>query len=223
MALHTKQDFAKLADIRTNDISTYVKRRKIIVRDDGMIDDKESVNKTFLKTRQSLASKKSVIDHIKKFPAANSQTPNEENNDDEFPYFDGATKRGSDEKAPDQTAAALEKLIHFRAEKVERETIKLDIDIAKKRGEIIPSEMVKPIFLQHNQFILTKFKNASDDLIRLIAKRKELTAEEVAEIKSEMVDVINHAIAEAIQMSVSSVDDIVNEFKVKRGAGEKKV
>ena len=220
MALHSKKDFAELCGLPTKNLATYIGRGKVVIGEGDLIDDKNSINKIFLAQRKSKASEQQVINHIKKYPTAKEKE-------------DPAIPPSSDDDEGDElggrihiagkmdTAKALEKLAYFRAEKTERETIRLDLDIQKKRGEVIPSDMVKPIFVRHNQFILTNFKNATDDILARFAKYKELEPEYVAELRGEMIAVINRAVADSVKMSIESVEDIVNEYKVKRGVGER--
>lgn len=221
MALHSKKDFAELCGLPTKNLATYIGRGKVIISEGDLIDDKNPLNKIFLQQRKTKASEQQIISHIKKYPTV------KEKEDSDNPLPDEAA---GDEDEPGgsihvagkmDTAKAIEKLAYFRAEKTERETIRLDLDIQKKRGEVIPSDMVKPIFVRHNQFILTNFKNATDDILARFAKYKELEPEYVAELRGEMIDVINRAVADSVQMSIESVEDIVNEYKIKRGVGER--
>lgn len=219
MALHSKKDFAELCGLPTKNLATYIGRGKVIIGEGDLIDDKNSINKIFLEQRKSKASEQQVINHIKQYPTAKEKedlvtpSPDEDDDDESGGRIHVAGKM--------DTAKALEKLAYFRAEKTERETIRLDLDIQKKRGEVIPSDMVKPIFVRHNQFILTNFKNATDDILARFAKYKELEPEYVAELRGEMIAVINRAVADSVKMSIESVEDIVNEYKVKRGVGER--
>ena len=84
----------------------------------------------------------------------------------------------------------------------------------------MPSELIKPVFLQHNQSILTEYKNATDEIIRIFSKKRSLTVDEVAEIKTDLVKTINNAINNAIIISSKSIDSIISDHSDKRGIGE---
>jgi len=220
MALHSKKDFATLVNLETKNLATYIGRKKVIVGENGLIDDKDPINKAFIKTRSTKQSEKQIINHITKFGKATGADADEDDEPDNGGKIIDLSTPDAAKKSMD-VLESIEKYQKFKAEKVERETYKLDIELAKRRGEIIPAELVKPIFLQHNQFIITTFKNAAEDIIRNIAKIHELSNADVAGLRGDLVKSINQAVKEAIDMSLGSVDDILNEFVVKKGVGQR--
>lgn len=54
---------------------------------------------------------------------------------------------------------STKKLKYLDTIKRTKEIEKLQIEIQKKKGEVVPVELIKPVILQHNQSILTEFKN----------------------------------------------------------------
>lgn len=61
MALYTKKEFADICGLPTKNLSTYIGRGKVIVRDDGMIDDAEGINNLFFSKRGAKAPRASAV------------------------------------------------------------------------------------------------------------------------------------------------------------------
>lgn len=224
MALHTKKQFSDLCGIATNNLSVQIARGKVILTGD-IIDDTIDKNRAFLEKRISKKTIESEISPIAK-------TKNHEQIIIPVPKLsDQKIEQGStDQKfelvSPDEKQSYTEserQLKYLDTVKRKAEIEKLYLDVAKKKGEVIPSELVKPVFLQHNQSIVTEFKNAADDIVRMFAKKKSLTVNEVAEITGELTSSINNAINKATTTTINSVDSIVNDFAEKKGVGERNV
>lgn len=215
MALHSKKQFADLCGIATNNLSVQIARGKVIVVND-LIDDTLEKNKSFFEKR---ASKK---------PANSNQNASSETNTSKI-SVESVVKLPQNPNeliAPSENQSYTEserQLKYLDTLKRQAEIEKLSLDLAKKKGEVIPSELVKPVFLQHNQSIITEFKNVSDEVIRMFAKKKSLTVNEVAEITGELTSCINNAMNKATTATVNAIDSIVNDFAEKKGVGERNV
>jgi uncharacterized protein YjgD (DUF1641 family) len=215
MALHSKKQFADLCGIATNNLSVQIARGKVIVVND-LIDDTLEKNKSFFEKR---ASKK---------PANSNQNASSETNTSKI-SVESVVKLPQNPNeliAPSENQSYTEserQLKYLDTLKRQAEIEKLSLDLAKKKGEVIPSELVKPVFLQHNQSIITEFKNVSDEVIRMFAKKKSLTVNEVAEITGELTSCINNAMNKATNATVNAIDSIVNDFAEKKGVGERNV
>lgn len=211
MALHSKKQFADLCGIATNNLSVQIGRGKVIVVND-LIDDTQEKNKAFLQKRIS-----------KNQPNLNQQTNTSvvltEN-------IINSQKNPIELIQPNENQSYTEserQLKYLDTLKRQAEIEKLSLDVAKKKGEVIPSELIKPVFLQHNQSIITEFKNVTDEIIRMFAKKKSLSVNEVAEITGELTSCINNAMNKATTATVNSIESIVNDFAEKKGVGERNV
>lgn len=224
MALHTKKQFSDLCGIATNNLSVQIARGKVVLTGD-FIDDAIDKNRAFLEKRISKKTIASEIAPIPKIQPVDSVINNISKVTDQQP---GSTTQ--DQKfelvSPDEKQSYTEserQLKYLDTVKRKAEIEKLYLDVAKKKGEVIPSELVKPVFLQHNQSIVTEFKNVADDIVRMFAKKKSLTVNEVAEITGELTSSINNAVNKATATTINSVDSIVNDFAEKKGVGERNV
>lgn len=92
----------------------------------------------------------------------------------------------------------------------------------KLLGKLIPTELVKMVFAQHSQSLVTSFKNGADVLIMDISKRKELTRKENAELNGRLIQIINKSVDEAIKASTKLLNNIIADHTEKRERGERK-
>ncbi len=214
MALLTKKEFSERCGIPTNALSVYVKRKKVQLTGE-LIDDTLDINKAFIvkmvaKMNRGAAKKaeKPIVLEVKE---AKNITENEETTQNE-PLKDGDIP----------TYEASERLLkHLDTLKRAEEIEKLRLDLSKKRGEVVPSELIKPVLLQHNMVITTEFKNGAEDIIRVFSKKRGLSVNEAAEMRGELIRIINDSITRATGGSKKSIEAIVNEFTEKRGVGER--
>lgn len=204
--LYSIDEFASACGMPRKSLMVYVGRKKVIV-EAGKIDDSNDKNKAFL------AKKK--IDPTKQPPPVKEKAPPSTEVKDNSVFETVISHEGQSYTESERQLKYLDTL--KRAKEIE----KLDVEIAKKKGEVIPSELVKPVFLQHNQSIVTEFKNSADEIIRIISKRKDLTVNEVAEITGELIGCINTSINKATKLSIKAVENIIKDFTDKKGVGEK--
>jgi len=206
MALLTRKEFARACGMEQNSVAVYLKREEIIL-EEGFVDTEHPKNKMFLEKRIAKG----------KVPMPTVQTD----------YVGGqvvvSENRGqprTDDGIPDY-AESERKVKYFDALKREKEVEKLQLDIQKKRGEVIPSELIPPVILQHNQSIITAMKNEFDEWLRNHAKKYDLGTNEISEIRTQAVGWINNGMTKATAMSVRAVENIVRDYQEKRGVGER--
>lgn len=203
MSLHTKNEFCELCNLPAKSLAVYILRGKVVLNKQKLIDDTIDKNRAFLekhrsKSGQTEPKQKQIVD------------------------FKEKSTQDTEETSTGQSYTESERqLKYLDTIKRQKEIEKLDIEIAKKRGEVVPSELIKPVFLQHNQSILTEFKNGIDEILRVFAKKSSLSVNQIAELKGEMVQIINHSVNKAIVTSENSVEVIISEHAEKRGVGQK--
>lgn len=211
MALLTKSEFSELCGRKSNWLSTYIGRGEVVATG-NLINDTLDLNKHFLSKHR----KTPEIEQVKETVAK----PVTEKRNDSIKQGDLFEKQtGSEAVVPFSVSET--KLKFLDTQKREEEIAKLKLDNQKKRGEVIPSELIKPVFLRHNQSITTEFKNATDEILRSFSKRKSLSVNEEAELKGELIEIINSSMIKATNLTVSSIDNIINEYALKKGIGER--
>lgn len=219
MAVYTKKEFAELCKQQTNYLSVQISRGKVKLNDAGKIDTEDLHNKAYLEKifgRMDFVPKAAVPKPAKKAPEL--QGEDFEGDDEEDMSMNELL---NDPNRKNLAYPELERIYKYlQGRKIEKEMEVKQIEIEKKKGVVVPSELIKPVFLQHNQFIVTEFKNATDEIIRMIAKKKNLSVNEVAEIRGALTDTINESINKATISSQKNVTNLINDFSDKRGVGQ---
>jgi hypothetical protein len=204
MALLTKKDFAARCNLATRELSTYIKRGKVVCVDD-LIETTNEANRAFLekwsgrnRTRQ-------------KSKAANEvQVPNSEN----------SVNEGNQQEIIPELSESERRLKYLETEKRGREIEKLQIEIDKKKGEVVPSGLLIPLIERHNHFLQAGFVEAGEKFLAIVMKKYEISAADLNDYNSSLARSITSAIDKAIKGSKSSFANIIQEFAVTRGVGE---
>jgi hypothetical protein len=196
MALLSKKEYAELCGMATNALSVYIHpdRSEVIV-ENGYIDSENETNKRFLEKRIAKGKSKSAT-------------------------FEGERKPNNNEGIPSYEES--EQLVKFwDAKKREKEVEKLQIEVSKKKGEVIPSELMKPLILQHNQHILMEQKNADEEMLTMFAHKHSIPGADVAYIREAWINRRNAAVKSATKATVSGVESVIQDYSEKRGVGER--
>jgi hypothetical protein len=220
MPLYTKKEFAYICKLKTKELSVYISRNKVVVEQD-FIDSENDVNKIFIEKREVcfLPPKEDVVipdeNPYKNISKKEKKTPKKEvesenNQDDEV-------EESSDVPTLHKSTILLK---HLDTVKRGKEIEKLQIEIQKKKGEVVPVELIKPVILQHNQSILTEFKNAGDEILRIMSKKYSFSVEDLAYCKGEFVRTINNSMSKAIFATTKSIDLIIQSHIEKKAVGE---
>lgn len=206
MALLSKTEFARICGMESNGLAVYVRREQVNLTPDKMVDTNDPVNIRFLEHRQAKGkARKDLIGGLATAITVQKTEQDVKDDMDGIPEYQDSERR----------------LKYFDAQKREREVSKLEIDIAKKRGELLPIELIPPVLKQHNQNILTSMRNEIEEFLRNTAKKYDISMEDLTALKAQSVSSLNHSIEKAIQNTVRSIDIIVHDYSEKRGVGER--
>ena len=217
MAKYTRREFYELCGVSKAYLANYIKRGTVIIGEDGLIDDKNLYNKAFKDKRVG----------VPKVEEAPKPTPKPTLK----PKKTTATRKRKavPDSSPDRELEESNERWNLDREikqaelrKKEEEIKKLQAQNAKLSGEQIPTELVKVVFSQHFKSVTTAFHQGADNFIATIAKQTDMTKAQSANLRSDLIAIVNQSVDEAIELSKESVDNIVNEYKMVRGKGERK-
>jgi len=195
MSLLTKKEFSAKCNKSTKELSVYISRKKVVVTDD-LIDPAHPTNKAFLLKHGGTPDAKPVkTERVAK--------PDPEDTEEQE-YDTGGFKTLEQSELEYQ---------HYRAERNAKAVELADIEIAKKRGQLIPPELVKELFKQHNQSVLVEFKNMMDAELRSVAKEYDISVDKVAEIKGRWIEGLNGAVDRAKASTAKGIESIVNNVQ----------
>lgn len=230
MAFHTKKDFADLCYIPTNMLSVYIKRKKVIVKND-LINDSVAENADFLKKMQAKGPSSAFI--------STAAAKKEEEKPAEKPEKPAKRPPKTEDSDPDSAENSNknlfkpgEDLLNLNDYQLDRE-IKLR-DIAKKEvdtriailkeekmlGTNIPTDLVKGVVSNLTKTFIASFKDGADFFVIEISKRKSLTAQETADLKGRLVEIINSSSTKAIEETRKNLKIIIDQVSVKKEVGE---
>ena len=213
MGLIRPTDFAQLCNKSDAYISMNVKRGKIIT-ESGMILDDHPVNVSF---KEKCLNPK---------PKKEKSKPKKENPSPEIKIHLQEEKNGNpqtelfDSNIPSYTESN-QKLRYLDTLKREKEIEKLEIEIAKKNGELVPTELVSILMAQFSKSMLNAFQNAGENLLMAVGHKKKLSLEESSELKYELVVIINQAMDEAVADSKKGLKNVISEYSEKKGVGQR--
>lgn len=178
--------------------TTNRKRGKVKVDEAGYIDDSDPVNTRFI---GMLRERKEGV------PAK------DQGNSDQSPP-ESPEQGGSLLNIERETKVA-------ELEKKRRESALLELRRQRQEGEVLPTEEVRKVFAQHFRNVGAAFEDATENLIQEMAARKKMSEEDVAELRSRLVSIVNDAVEQAKEASKRDVKAIVEEFSQKRERGER--
>lgn len=200
-----------MCGIQPKHISIYVKRKVINVLRNGMVDDKDEKNVAF---RAKMLAKKGVTiaagfpetadipakaGKVKKEPAA--ATPPPEPDPNSLNYIQ--RERNKLEVIKTQHAIQLQQ-----------------IEIAKKRGELVPTQSVNNLIVQHSESIKTAYTEGTDNLLIIFAQKFQLSSADVGFMRGQIMEIVNKAVDESIDRTKKNLKGVVKEYAVKRGVGQ---
>lgn len=220
MPLFSKKDFAELCFTNTSDLSNYIRRGHVVYDEEKeTIDSSDAKNAAFIVKRKQLQIQKTAKSVV--IPGAdadelNSRTAKKKT--EVTPKFDFPPEMLHSVKVSAETDT---KIKAATLEKTENEIRLQQMKIEKQKGELIPTQLVKDLIAQHSKSITVSFRNGAENFLMDITKKAGLTIEQVAELRGKLVEIINIAVNDSIDTSISGLENIVEEYTQQRGVGEK--
>lgn len=217
MPKYTRREFYELCGVSKPYLAQYIKRGKVILGEDNLIDSNILQNRDFAESRTG----------------GNRPTPTQPKGKGTKNATVKVTPKPSNKVQPmvEHSQEASEangrynldlQIKTLEIEKKEQEVELNKIKIAKARGEVIPTGLVRVLFSQHSKSITVSFHQGADNFITTIAKMTGMSREDMAMMKGELIEIVNEAVRDSLETSQSSVNNIVSEYSEKRGVGEKK-
>lgn len=200
MNLITAKALAELTGIPEKNVHTYKGRKKVIADKRGLYDTDNPVNALFIENRQAKMEGEKP-EGSKQIPR--SETYVEPDAEDMEPDENGYMTLGESERMKQ----------HYQAIRNLKAVEISDIEIAKKKGSLIPPDLIKPLFQQHNQSIVAEMKAMNDTILREIAKQYNIPLIKISEYKGRWVDELNNAIDRAKKLTATGLKNIVNNFQ----------
>jgi hypothetical protein len=201
-------EFAALAGIKSNALSVYVKRNKVVIAQtigEGkekqvLIDPENSVNKTFLKERALLNAKKAYEN--KEIGNSSPATTI----DNETLKINSSVKENKEDSYWSQTKRAEMEFKQSRAEMAK-------IELEQKREKLIPLDIVLSTALTWAQEYKMNFFNSVDLLIRDLCNEHGISNEDRVKSYSKLIDISNESTNIAYNNISKSLKTITDKQK----------
>lgn len=208
MAYYSQAEFARITGKAPAYISTYITRGKLVKSGD-VIDDNIEPNKGFLKKHRInpdlvVVKKKDKKKTTKSKPPPKIEDPKTEDTTGPKIEPPDVDKDGQYELGMDKIKADI-------ALKESNTRLKL-LEERKKMGELIPIDLVKNIVSKFSQSIIKMYKESADEILMEVAHRTKMTSNHSAELKGELIKLINAAHEKAIAEAKKSFEDNVPNF-----------
>ena len=211
MGLHTRKQFADLIGMafdkngRAN-IAKWAKRQNIVMSGD-LIDDTLEVNRNWILRQQT----KSNPEPLENVPVFNEVIIKQ--------------KRQAQYKDPDSSAlegfALSEELKKHQIEKLKVDTRIQELKEEKIRGEVVPIDLIKQVFITHNQSILTANKDFIDSLLLDFQAETRLSSEQSAKLRGKIVQGLNTNVNRAVDATKRNMSSIIEQHSIKKEVGER--
>lgn len=205
MAIYKKGEFAKLCGIGNSAITNAINRHQLI-ETNGRIDTSIAMNYDYMmvsRARNGLDSE-GVPDNpasvLSKMKAIEQPAPKK-------------TKAEQTDSDSAQGAYDLER----RKKLADIEKKQVDIRIAllteqKLKGESIPTNIVRDIITQMSKSFIESYRDKSEQFVINIAHKNRLSADQSAEMKGELIRMINKAHDDAISEAQAAMKAIVQQI-----------
>lgn len=206
-----------MCGMTTGTLSTYAsKARRKVVYTNEYVDSSIEPNKSFLEKWQDKNYTPIIANSVKPEPVKQPRITRSPT------LKEMSSEIEQEEESEKEEVYGLDaKKLATQILKMEKEIEKLTLSNAKSQGEVVPVGLMDALFLQERQSILIESKNTLTDILAILAKRRDLTASERSDISAEFVDRLNETMKRAANTTEKAIHEIVAQFSIKRGKGER--
>ncbi len=209
----TRSQIAVLLEVKENAIRTYLSRKKL-VEVNGIIDTSEGINHAFIEeqmTKKGIEIPDSLFD--KDEEVIESVHHSEQTEQPEV-------KQGDLSKKDYKDLSKAKLVSEIQKNQVAYEKGKLEL--SQKKGELIEVEAAKEISNRHSVGLKSGYRDMFKQVINDISSKHSIPHEEVVKIHKNVDEQLNQVDKDVFNVFKSEISDIVDEFKLKRGRGERK-
>lgn len=195
----TAKELADMTGWETKNLSVYVTRKKLVKDKNGLFDVDEPKNALFIAQNKAEGTKKP-----EKTPPKGKKEAAIRDLDDEVKKVKAITMQ-----------LEVNKLV-MQEQSIRRN----QIEIEKKEGQLIPTELIKALFLTHSKSITMTFKEGMEKIVDLFTIKYKLSQADAANMRKTMVEAINKGVDNAVSNTRGSLKKIITDYSEKRGVGD---
>lgn len=213
MALYKQGEFAQKCGIEQAYLTMYRKRGKVVLTDDGMVDEGNATNALFMQKCLTRPPKEPKV----KSEGTIKSTDGKQVKDKKASKARITEKKSTsaDTKADERFDLETTKK-KIEIEKLQREATLAEMEHEKRIGKLLPTAPVQNLFIQIIKSYTISFKQAADKILMDFAKRAKMNRNDIAQMKGELIAAINKASDDGLAESKKSVGNIISEYSQTR-------
>lgn len=231
MAFLSTVEFAERCNLSQGNLSNYKARGKCRMTGD-FYDDKDPINSMFLAARDAIAAKKKLGiktargNRWKEKPKKKAVKEKKTEPDfggfvpDDLPpnkkQLPPEPNRQQYSQSDDDDGGGLQ-VVKMKADIARINSVRElnQLKIQKQQGELIPTELVRPVIAQLAKSLASNFKSGADNLIVEISHRKKMTGAELADLRAILVGIVNDSISKSVKDSKKMSEHIARDYTSK--------
>ena len=214
-----RKTFATMCGTNVGVIGMNVKRRKLIVMDNGLIDTDNKINHTFMVKYQNKVQKKDPAKIREKLYKEVVETVKSERVE--------PVKKSTNRKKQNEEG---EEIGNWDLRKKKADALKAELSVEKAKmendklaGKLIPIELTNSILAAYTRSIITVFEN---DMLNLASIYTDILAsgdrKYLAEITGALNEKLDDSVNRSMEVAVQEIDNAVENYKEVRNRGERK-
>jgi hypothetical protein len=219
MALFKKVEFATECGVSKAHVSVAIKRSKVIVRADKLIDSKNPINAAYiekcLENRVRQGGQPEVVTEVKKQGKTRPSKERQSVVPVEKP------ERAEDPAQMNRITQKFEVELQekqARIEKMQRDARLMQMKEMKLTGQLIPTDLVYGTIRQLSQSLLVNFNNSTDALLVDVAKKLKIDRSMLADMRKDLKRILNSSVDMAVNDAQKNVDNITKEYSQGKNA-----
>jgi len=197
---------AQVMDISRVTVASWIKRGKLIVDDEKLIDISLQHNKAWLDQKQSEGLEFDLNRIYKK------EVKKRRNTDKPLPEL----------KSKSEIAEIQKKKLQLEVKRLEKSNRLDQIKIEKAEGKLIPTDAAQHLFISSVMTIKALYKQDVEKVANIFKKRLEMTDEQYTEILRELTRAIDAIHTNVRTTLIEGIEGIVEDYQEVRGRGESK-
>lgn len=213
MALLSKREFAEeKCGMQTKALSVYIGRGQVVVGQDGLVDTDNAINILFMQERQAKRQNGHQDPPVTADTVVAAVAEAKPKIKEKVARTGRAAQDREINEGVKEKMGLDKRMKEIEIEKKQRESQLLKNKQDRAAGKLIPTAIVKGLFQNHFKAVVISFKQGIDQMIVEIAKKKSMNINERAELKREMIKILNGCIDDTIKISKRDVANLVTEY-----------
>ena len=193
---YTEKEFGELFGKAIQQVYVNRRRRKIVLDEDGLINLSNPVNKDTYDRWM----------HAKEIAPVEVEEPKKEVRKKSTPPAKVQTKKRS------QGLSLHEQKTEHEIERIKTQTAKMKLEMAKIRGENIPTALSRNIITILGNTLINAYKNDGEKLLLELFHEAKVSTEIKTKYKKELIKVINESHKRAIEKAKRDIRAIAKEI-----------